>query len=65
MTFTAYAEDEVVSERTYYSIGGGFVLDDDGSGQPELKPDPTPVPYPFRTGAELLDICTATEPEDQ
>src|SRR5918993_2321512 len=58
MTFSAYADDEVLSERTYYSIGGGFVLDDDGSGQPELKPDPTPVPYPFRTGAELLDICT-------
>ena len=57
MTFTAYADGEMVSERTYYSIGGGFVLDDDGSGQPELKPDPTPVPYPFRTGAELLDIC--------
>src|SRR5215218_3112630 len=40
MTFTAYAGEEIVSERTYYSIGGGFVLDDDGSGQPELKPDP-------------------------
>ena len=57
MTFTAYAGDEVLSERTYYSIGGGFVLDDDGTGQPELKPDPTPVPFPFRTGAELLDLC--------
>ena len=57
MTFTAYAGKEVLSERTYYSIGGGFVLDDDGSGQPELRPDPTPVPFPFRTGAQLLDIC--------
>jgi L-serine dehydratase len=60
MTFTAYADEAIISERTYYSIGGGFVLDDDGSGQPELKPDPTPVPYPFRTGVELLDICTDT-----
>ncbi len=58
MTFTAYATDEPISERTYYSIGGGFVLDDDGSGQPELRADPTPVPYPFRTGNELLRICT-------
>ena len=57
MTFTAYAEDEILAERTYYSIGGGFVLDDDGSGQPTLMPDPTPVPHPFRTGVELLQIC--------
>ena len=58
MTCTAYAGEDQVLERTYYSIGGGFVLDDDGSGQPELRPDPTPVPYPFRTGTELLRICT-------
>jgi L-serine dehydratase len=57
MTFTAYCDDKVLSERTYYSIGGGFVLDDDGSGHPQLLPDPTPVPYPFRTGIELLDFC--------
>ncbi len=57
MTFTAYAGSEPISERTYYSIGGGFVLDDDGSGNPALIPDPTPVPYPFRTGTELLQLC--------
>ena len=32
MTFTAYDDGQVLCERTYYSIGGGFVLDDDGSG---------------------------------
>jgi L-serine dehydratase len=57
MTFTAYSDGKVLSERTYYSIGGGFVLDDDDSGHPQLLPDPTPVPYPFRTGTELLDYC--------
>jgi L-serine dehydratase len=57
MTFTAYCDGKVLSERTYYSIGGGFVLDDDESGHPQLLPDPTPVPYPFRTGNELLDFC--------
>jgi L-serine dehydratase len=56
MTFTAYAGDAVLAERTYYSIGGGFVLDDDGSGTPALLPDPTPVPYPFRTATELLAL---------
>jgi L-serine dehydratase len=57
MIFTAYADGKVLCERTYYSIGGGFVLDDDESGHPQLLPDPTPVPYPFRTGTELLTFC--------
>jgi L-serine dehydratase len=57
MTFTAYTEHRVLSERTYHSIGGGFVLDDDGSERPRLIPDPTPLPYSFRTGAELLQAC--------
>ncbi|SDR81480.1 L-serine dehydratase [Friedmanniella luteola] len=59
MTFTAWAGDQVLAERTYYSIGGGFVLDDDGTGTPALRPDPTPVPYPFRTAAELVGLCRA------
>jgi L-serine dehydratase len=60
MTFSAYAGDRVLSERTYHSIGGGFVIDDDESGRPRLVPDPTPVPYPFRTGAELLQACATS-----
>ena len=57
MVFTAY--DAVGSElltRTYYSIGGGFVVGHDrpdGEGAPVI-PDTTPLPRPFRTGAELL-----------
>jgi L-serine dehydratase len=43
-----------LSARTYYSVGGGFVLGEDAAGQPAIVPDPTPVPYPFRTGTELL-----------
>jgi L-serine dehydratase len=57
MVFTAYDEGKVLRMRTYYSIGGGFVLDDDDSGHPQLLPDPTLVPYPFRTGTELLGFC--------
>jgi L-serine dehydratase len=57
MSFTAYAGPDVLATRTYYSIGGGFVLDDDGSGAPTLLPDPTPVPYEFRTAAELVRLC--------
>jgi L-serine dehydratase len=43
-----------VDRREYYSVGGGFVLDEDDAGNPALVEDPTPVRYPFRTGEELL-----------
>jgi L-serine dehydratase len=43
-----------LSARTYYSVGGGFVLGEDEAGRPAIVADPTPVPYPFGSGAELL-----------
>jgi L-serine dehydratase len=48
------AEDELLSERTYFSVGGGFVVTEDEAGSKQLVPDPTPVPYPFTTAADLL-----------
>ncbi|RZU31050.1 L-serine ammonia-lyase [Blastococcus saxobsidens] len=55
MVFTALdAEGGEVSRREYYSVGGGFVLDEDDAGAPVLVEDPTPVRYPFRTADELL-----------
>ena len=45
---------ERLMERTYYSIGGGFVLGEDEQGAPRMEADATPVPYPFDTAAELL-----------
>jgi L-serine dehydratase len=49
-----------VSVRTYYSIGGGFVLGEDEAWRPAIVTDATLVPFPFSTGAELLAHCTAT-----
>ncbi|MGY0232823.1 L-serine ammonia-lyase [Longispora urticae] len=52
MRFTAVdAEGHVLRARTYYSVGGGFVVDEH-TGQ--IKEDDTPVAYPFKTGDELL-----------
>jgi L-serine dehydratase len=59
MTFTAYdAEGEVVRERTYYSVGGGFVVDEKAAGADRIKEDDTPVRHPFATGADLLARTT-------
>ena len=55
MRFAAVDEaDREIAARTYYSIGGGFVLGEDETGAPRIVPDATPVPYPFLSGAELL-----------
>ncbi|MGY1609514.1 L-serine ammonia-lyase [Geodermatophilus sp. SYSU D00700] len=55
MLFLALGADGTeLSRRTYYSVGGGFVLDEDEAGDPVLVEDGTPVRYPFRTGEELL-----------
>ena len=49
-----------ICARTYYSVGGGFVLGEDEAGRPALVADPTPVPYPFASGAELLALTART-----
>ncbi|MET8120430.1 L-serine ammonia-lyase [Micromonospora sp. NPDC005189] len=61
MTFVAYdrAGAEVRS-RTYYSVGGGFVVDEAAAGADRIKPDSTAVRYPFLTGAQLLEVTTRT-----
>ncbi|MGY1701600.1 L-serine ammonia-lyase [Geodermatophilus sp. SYSU D00766] len=55
MLFVAVGADGTeLRRRTYYSVGGGFVLDEDEAGDPVLVEDRMPVRYPFRTGGELL-----------
>ena len=55
MVFRALdAEGAELDRREYYSVGGGFVLDEDEAGNPVIVEDSTPVRYPFHTGEELL-----------
>ena len=55
MEFTAFdREGELVAFRTYFSVGGGFVLGEDEPGAAAVVPASTPVPFPFLTGDELL-----------
>ena len=57
MRFTARdADGHVLLSREYYSVGGGFVLDEDEIESSALVADDRalPVPYPFSSGDELL-----------
>jgi L-serine dehydratase len=58
MVFRALASDgAVLAERTYYSVGGGFVVDESATGADRVVLDETPLPFPFTTGGELLAHC--------
>jgi L-serine dehydratase len=64
LRFSAFQESgEVIVERDYFSVGGGFVVEAGQLGSPapedeaslaELKPQ---FPYPFTSADELLQIC--------
>jgi L-serine dehydratase len=57
MLFGAYDRDGgLLRERTYYSVGGGFVVDEEAAGADRIRPDPTRVPLPFGTAEELLTV---------
>jgi L-serine dehydratase len=47
-------------ERTYYSVGGGFVVDEAATGIDRIKADDTVLPYPFTTAAELCAHAEAS-----
>lgn len=59
MTFRALDHaGTVLSERSFYSIGGGFVVDGDADASDRVVADTTVLPYPFSTADELLEICS-------
>ncbi|GEB53362.1 MULTISPECIES: L-serine ammonia-lyase [Streptomyces] len=61
MTLFAYdAEGAPLLEKTYYSVGGGFVVDEDAVGEDRIKLDDTVLRHPFRTGDELLRLTRET-----
>ncbi|MEU1418877.1 MULTISPECIES: L-serine ammonia-lyase [unclassified Kitasatospora] len=61
MTLWAFdADGGLLLEKTYYSVGGGFVVDEDALGADRVKPDDTVLKYPFRTGDELLRLSRET-----
>ena len=55
MRFAAYdAEGNEIASRDYYSVGGGFVVNQDDAAEDRIVADTTAVPHPFSSGDELL-----------
>ena len=58
MRFSALdARGEPLCARVYYSVGGGFVVDERAAGADRIVADTTSLPHPFRSAAELLALC--------
>jgi L-serine dehydratase len=52
LRFTAYQHQDKLLQKIFYSIGGGFIIEENAPQTPE------PVfPYPFSTAKELLELC--------
>ncbi|MFB4306418.1 L-serine ammonia-lyase [Actinomadura sp. GTD37] len=61
MRFTALGSSgDELRAKVYYSVGGGFILDENATGADRIKPDDTVLPHPFDTAADLLDRCRET-----
>ncbi len=48
------AQGDVITQVTYYSVGGGFVLTAEELAAGRDTDDGPPVPYPFKSAAEML-----------
>ncbi len=53
-------QNDVILQETYYSVGGGFVLTADELAAGKATDDGPAVPYPFKSAAEMLEMCETT-----
>ncbi|MCU6669873.1 L-serine ammonia-lyase [Enterobacteriaceae bacterium H4N4] len=58
MQIHAFNGEKVVYSKTYYSIGGGFIVDEEHFGNDAASD--VNVPYPFKSAKEMLDYCNET-----
>lgn len=60
MIFTAYdGRQQSLLVRTYYSVGGGFIVNEEAGEDAPIVESAVELPYPFTTAAELLRHCQA------
>jgi L-serine dehydratase len=58
MQFVALdAQQQSIDSRIYYSVGGGFIVDEDAASADCIIEDKTVLPYPFSSGEQLLALC--------
>ena len=62
MIFSAFdAQGKALCKKTFYSVGGGFVVDGNAHSDDCLVEDSRQLPYEFDSGAELLALCARND----
>lgn len=56
MRLEAWQDDKLLFSEVYYSIGGGFIVEEAQFGTPQQAIS-RPVPYPYKHAADLLKHC--------
>jgi len=51
------AQGDVITQVTYYSVGGGFILTEEELAAGKDHDDGPPVPFPFKSAKEMLDMA--------
>jgi L-serine dehydratase len=58
MRFTAGNDaGEALGVKVYYSVGGGFVVDEEAAEADRIEQDDTELPYPFHSAQDFLHHC--------
>jgi L-serine dehydratase len=57
MRLIAFSTEGEIHRDTYYSVGGGFVVDEAQAASGVLDADTTVLPYDFSSADELLRLC--------
>jgi L-serine dehydratase len=60
MLMATDAQGDVTLRETYYSIGGGFVMTEAELAAGKDTDDGAPVPFPFKTAAQMLEMSTVS-----
>ncbi|MEL7260621.1 MAG: L-serine ammonia-lyase [Pseudomonadota bacterium] len=54
------AQGDVTLRQVFYSIGGGFVMTEEELAAGKATDEGAPVPYPFKSAAEMLEMAEAS-----
>ncbi|VVM73778.1 L-serine dehydratase 1 [Pseudomonas fluorescens] len=57
MSLHAYGENGLLSEQTYYSVGGGFIIEAAEAASGIAPTSDVQLPYDFSSAVELLALC--------
>lgn len=60
LVLSAYCDDTLCYQNTYYSTGGGFIVDEAHFSQALSEQRQMALPFPFNSAADLLAHCQKT-----